>query len=68
MAGEAYDAHEQPMQPAPHNVYVRDIDARMREDVPIGDGVMDLKAIVDAAKAMGFNGFCSLEQDGPPTK
>ena len=46
------------------NVHARDIDARMREYVPIGDGVMDLKAIADAVKAMGFKGFISLEQDG----
>ena len=48
------------------NVHVRDIDARMREFVPIGDGVMDIKAIADAARANGFNGFLSLEQDGAP--
>jgi sugar phosphate isomerase/epimerase len=46
------------------NLHLRDIDARMREYVPIGDGVMDFKAIVDAVKAIGFKGFLSLEQDG----
>jgi sugar phosphate isomerase/epimerase len=46
------------------NLHVRDIDARMREYVPIGTGVMDIKAIADAAKAIGFGGFLSLEQDG----
>lgn len=46
------------------NLHVRDIDARMREYVPIGSGVMDIKAIVDAAKAIRFEGFLSLEQDG----
>jgi sugar phosphate isomerase/epimerase len=46
------------------NLHLRDIDARMRDYVPIGDGVMDLKAIADAAKAIGFQGFLSLEQDG----
>ena len=46
------------------NLHVRDIDARMREYVPIGMGVMDIKAIADAAKAIGFAGFLSLEQDG----
>lgn len=46
------------------NLHVRDIDARMREYVPIGSGVMDIKAIVDEAKAVGFNGFFTLEQDG----
>jgi sugar phosphate isomerase/epimerase len=46
------------------NLHVRDIDARMREYVPIGDGVMDFKAIADAVKAIGFTGFLSLEQDG----
>jgi len=46
------------------NLHARDIDARMREYVPIGDGVMDLKAIADAVKAIGFKGFISLEQDG----
>jgi len=46
------------------NLHARDIDARMREYVPIGDGVMDLKAIAEAVKAIGFKGFISLEQDG----
>jgi sugar phosphate isomerase/epimerase len=46
------------------NLHVRDIDARMRDYVPIGSGVMDIKAIVQEAKAVGFNGFFTLEQDG----
>jgi len=46
------------------NLHLRDIDARMREYVPIGKGVMDLKAIADAVKAIKFEGFLSLEQDG----
>ena len=46
------------------NLHVRDINATMREYVPIGQGVMDLKAIADAVKAIGFTGFLSLEQDG----
>jgi len=46
------------------NLHVRDIDARMREYVAIGQGVMDFKAIADAVKAVGFTGTLSLEQDG----
>ncbi len=46
------------------NLHVRDIDPTMREYVPIGQGVMDIKAIADAVKAIGFSGFLSLEQDG----
>jgi len=46
------------------NLHVRDIDPTMREYVPIGQGVMDIKAIADAVKAIGFTGFLSLEQDG----
>lgn len=46
------------------NLHLRDIDARMREYVPVGEGVMDLKAIADAVKAINFRGFLSLEQDG----
>jgi sugar phosphate isomerase/epimerase len=46
------------------NLHARDVDARMREFVPPGEGVMDLKAIADAVKAIGFKGFLSLEQDG----
>jgi len=46
------------------NVHVRDIDATMRDYVPIGQGVMDFKAIADAVEAVGFTGFLSLEQDG----
>jgi sugar phosphate isomerase/epimerase len=48
------------------NLHVRDIDATMREYVPIGDGVMDFKAIADAVRAVGFGGFLTLEQDGSP--
>jgi len=46
------------------NLYVCDIDATMREYVVIGDGVMDFKAIADALKAIAFDGFVILEQDG----
>lgn len=48
------------------NVHVRDIDGAMRSFVPAGDGVMDFKAIADAARAIGFEGFLSLEQDKYP--
>ncbi len=46
------------------NLHMRDIDARMRQMVPVGEGVMDVKAIADAVKAVGFDGFITLEQDG----
>jgi sugar phosphate isomerase/epimerase len=46
------------------NLHLRDIDARMREYVEVGEGVMDFKAIADAVKAIRFKGFLSLEQDG----
>ena len=46
------------------NLHVRDIDPTMREYVPIGQGVMDIKAIADAVKGIGFTGFLSLVQDG----
>jgi len=49
------------------NLHVRDIDATMRDYVAIGDGVMDFSAIVAAAKAVGFNGFLTLEQDSSKT-
>jgi protein FrlC len=49
------------------NLHVRDIDATMREYVAIGDGVMDFKAITDAVKSIGFDGFLTLEQDGAAT-
>ena len=48
------------------NVHMRDIDGLMRRFVHIGQGVMDLKAIAEALKAVGFQGFLSLEQDGQP--
>jgi sugar phosphate isomerase/epimerase len=48
------------------NVHVRDIDGLMRKFVHVGDGVMDFKAIADAVKATGFNGFLSIEQDKHP--
>jgi sugar phosphate isomerase/epimerase len=46
------------------NLHARDIDSRMRVYVPIGKGVMDIRAITDAVKTIGFGGFLSLEQDG----
>jgi sugar phosphate isomerase/epimerase len=46
------------------NLHLRDVDARMREYVAIGDGVMDFKAIAQAVKDIDFGGFLSLEQDG----
>ncbi len=45
------------------NIHLRDIDARMREYVAVGKGVMDFKAIAEAVKAVGFQDFLSLEQD-----
>ena len=38
----------------------------MRRFVHVGQGVMDFQAIADALKAVGFQGFMSLEQDGQP--
>ncbi|HZU27596.1 MAG TPA: sugar phosphate isomerase/epimerase family protein [Bryobacteraceae bacterium] len=48
------------------NLHVRDIDATMREYVPIGEGVMNFRDITDAVNAVGFEGFLTLEQDSYP--
>lgn len=48
------------------NLHVRDIDGLMRSFSPIGQGVMDFRAITQALKQTGFQGFASLEQDGHP--
>lgn len=48
------------------NLHLRDIDGLMRRFPPIGDGVMDFPAIVEALKRTGFDGFASLEQDKHP--
>jgi sugar phosphate isomerase/epimerase len=48
------------------NVHMRDIDGLMHRFVHVGRGVMDLQAIAAAVKAVGFQGFMSLEQDGQP--
>ena len=48
------------------NVHMREIDGAMRRFVHVGQGVMDFRAIADALKAVGFNGFVNLEQDGHP--
>jgi sugar phosphate isomerase/epimerase len=48
------------------NLHMRDIDGLMRSFSPIGLGVMDFKAIIDALKQTGYEGFVSLEQDGHP--
>ena len=46
------------------NLHLRDIDGLMRSFSPIGQGVMDFRAIVQALQKTGFQGFASLEQDG----
>jgi sugar phosphate isomerase/epimerase len=46
------------------NVHMRDIDGLMHRFVHAGTGVMDFQAIADALKAVHFQGFLSLEQDG----
>jgi sugar phosphate isomerase/epimerase len=48
------------------NLHMRDIDGLMREFVPVGEGVMDFAAIVEALRATGFNGFATIEQDKYP--
>jgi sugar phosphate isomerase/epimerase len=48
------------------NLHMRDIDGMMREFVHVGDGVMDFQAVADALKAIGFQGFLSIEQDKHP--
>ena len=45
------------------NLHMRDIDGLMRSFPPVGDGVMDFQAIVEALRRVGFGGFASLEQD-----
>ena len=48
------------------NVHLRDIDGLMRLFVHVGRGVMDFPAIAQALKAVRFEGFVCLEQDGFP--
>jgi len=48
------------------NLHMRDIDGLMREFVNVGEGVMDFEAIAEALKAIGFQGFLSIEQDKHP--
>jgi sugar phosphate isomerase/epimerase len=48
------------------NVHVRDIDSQMRTFVHFGTGVMDVKAVVDTLKQVGYRGFVSIEQDKHP--
>ncbi len=48
------------------NSHLRDIDGLMRSFSPIGHGVMDFPAIVQALQKTGYQGFVSLEQDGHP--
>jgi sugar phosphate isomerase/epimerase len=48
------------------NLHMRDIDAKMRQFVHVGQGAMDFPAIVEALKATGFDGFVDIEQDKFP--
>lgn len=45
------------------NVHVRDIDRTMRSFPAFGEGVMDYEGMARALRAVGFNGFLSIEQD-----
>ena len=47
-------------------MHMRDIDGRMRQFPLIGQGVMDFKGIVEALKAVNFDGYASIEQDKHP--
>ena len=48
------------------NLHMRDIDGLMRLFPPFGDGVMDIRAIIEALKQTGFDGYASIEQDQHP--
>jgi sugar phosphate isomerase/epimerase len=48
------------------NLHLRDIDGLMHSFPPVGQGVMDFPALVQALKRTGYRGFVSLEQDGHP--
>lgn len=48
------------------NLHVRDIDRMMRSFVHVGEGVMDFKAVADTLRAIGYQGFLSIEQDKFP--
>ncbi|NLH14971.1 MAG: sugar phosphate isomerase/epimerase [Phycisphaerae bacterium] len=48
------------------NLHMRDIDANMRQFVHVGTGAMDFTAIIEALKAIGFDGFVNIEQDKFP--
>ena len=48
------------------NLHMRDIDGLMRQFPHAGQGVMDYKGIVEALKAIHFDGFASIEQDKHP--
>jgi sugar phosphate isomerase/epimerase len=48
------------------NVHARDIDGLMRQFIHFGEGVMDFKAVVDALKKVGYEGYVSIEQDKYP--
>ena len=48
------------------HLHARDIDGLMRRFPHIGQGVMDLKAVADTLKQIGYTGAVSLEQDKHP--
>jgi sugar phosphate isomerase/epimerase len=54
------------LKPRLMNLHMRDIDGMMRRFPPIGQGVMDFKAIIEALQQVGYTGFVSLEQDRAP--
>ena len=48
------------------NLHMRDIDGLMHLFPPFGDGVMDIRAIIETLKRTGFEGYASIEQDQHP--
>ncbi|MBN2325886.1 MAG: sugar phosphate isomerase/epimerase [Candidatus Omnitrophica bacterium] len=48
------------------NCHLRDIDSEGLVFVGIGEGVMDLKAVILALQSIGFTGYLAFEQDGVP--
>ena len=48
------------------NLHARDMDGLMRQFVHIGEGVLDLQAVAQALKQIGYTGFISIEQDKFP--
>ena len=49
-----------------HYIHIKDVDLENGEFVPLGQGALDLPAVMDALDAIGYDGWITVELDAWP--